>query len=456
MSSEIGTYMDRRTFVKATGAGAAAGLTGLAGCLDGDDNQLLFWTGYFGDHETDDAVADHMEWYEDRVTAQIEEEVGTEVELELPDMTYEDREQQFLAGADTGDPDYVQGLFEMLVDFAEAGHLEPITDRAEELDYFDGYIDGAIDAMEYQGELYGLPFHGNGRGLVYRTDIFDEFGWEPPEDVDEWIEVAAEISAEDDDMWGMNLCTDRGGVRTFQEWVSHMFQLTDDVFVLDEDGNAQLEATAEDFGKVFEIYHKAYFMDDPETPANPDNRGTGWQTNDPGYLNGQFATIHCGTWIRGWMEGEEILDPDQTEQILEEQTGIAHLPRPEGGSEGTYLEVKPVMLNAHSEMVEESWIGLREFTSVEGMEQLADAQPGQQLTPVHQDVESTLELDAWQPFVDVMETGKPIAPIRWGPAREEMYDELDEVVFQEKDPWEAGEDLYDRLLDIEDDLGPGS
>lgn len=455
MSLSNDSCVGRRPVLKSVAGASLAGMTGLAGCLGDDEEQLLFWTGYFGDAETDDDVAAHMEWYEDRVTSRISEEVDREVELEMPDMTYEDREDQFLAGADTGDPDYIQGLFEMLVDFAEAGHLEPITDRAQDLDYFDGYIDGAMDAMEYQGEIYGLPFHGNGRGLVYRRDVFDEYGWDPPEDVDEWIEMAAEISADDDDMWGLNVCTARGGVRTFQEWVSHMFQLTDNVFVVDEDGNAELNVDEEDFGKVFDIYHRAFYMDDPETPANPDNRGTEWQVNDPGYLNGQFATIHCGTWIRGWTEGEEILDPDQTVEILEERTGIAHLPRPEGGDLGTYLEVKPVMLNAHSEQIEESWIGLREFTSVEGMEQLGDAQPGQQLTPVHEDVESRLEIDAWEPFVEVMETGRPIAPIRWGPAREAMYDELDAVVFEEKDPWEAGEDLYEAMRDIEDEIGHG-
>ncbi|MFC6962960.1 hypothetical protein ACFQL7_06230 [Halocatena marina] len=74
------------------------------------------------------------------------------------------------------------------------------------------------------------------------------------------------------------------------------------------------------------------------------------------------------------------------------------------------------------------------------------------LTPVHKDLSSKLEVDAWKPFTEVMNVGKPLAKITWGPVMDEYYDEMQEVVYGQKKPMKAGADLHSRLKDLETEV----
>jgi len=41
------------------------------------------------------------------------------------------------------------------------------------------------------------------------------------------------------------------------------------------------------------------------------------------------------------------------------------------------------------------------------MNTIQEWEPGEYITPVHEDVESTLDNENWMPFTDVFETGAP-------------------------------------------------
>jgi ABC-type glycerol-3-phosphate transport system substrate-binding protein len=47
-----------------------------------------------------------------------------------------------------------------------------------------------VDAMRYEGKLYGFPFGVNTMIFFYRKDLFDEKGVEPPKTMDEYISLA--------------------------------------------------------------------------------------------------------------------------------------------------------------------------------------------------------------------------------------------------------------------------
>jgi ABC-type glycerol-3-phosphate transport system substrate-binding protein len=450
----------RRKIVKSLGLGATVGLAGCVGDGDGGgggggdslagddggddggngDNPLLWDAGIPTDQaDAQQAIEIIKEFFNER----------TGGELEITDFTYEDARQNFLTGARSGDPDSIEGVLSHLTEYVEAGHLEPITDRAEELNWFDGYVDSTVDAMKHEGELYALPYTGNGRAFVYRLDIFDELGQEPPETAEEFLEVGRLINNEMD-ITPFHNCTKDGGVRGFQEWMSHVYQHTDNLYVKDGD-SWTVNIDADLLGLIFDkFYYQVWAGNDPI--ADPDQRGTGWQVNDPEFLNGNIAMIECGPWIRNWDSGDEISDSDTTRTILDEKTGIAHLPLGEGGERGTYLEVKPVMVNGHSDQKDLGFEGAVSRTSPDVMNQMKEIEPGEYITPVHEDVETSLENENWEPFVDVFETGRALAKISWGPVRQEFYPLMQEVVYGETDPYEAGETLHSNLQDLESDL----
>ena len=466
MADDTPSRLSRRSIVKSLGVGAGvalAGCTGSGGQSDGSlssggsgssgssssssgsggsggggGEQVLFWEYAF---PNDDSPPIWKETFQEQYAA------SSETPLQIGRFSYEDLRQKFLTGARTGDPDAIEGVLSHLTEYVKAGHLEPIGERAQELDFIDGYVDSALDAMRYKGELYGLPYNGNGRALIYRLDILDELGQDPPETAQEFHEIGRMINAEYDDITAFHNCTKDGSVRAFQEWMSHVYQHTDQLFVPEGDSWA-VNIDADTLGQIFDNwYYQVWAADEPL--ANPDQLGTGWQVNDPGYLNGQFAFIECGTWLRSWTTGDNINNTDATTELLNENTGVAHLPYGQGGSRGTYLEVKPVMVNANSEQKEAAWNVVSTFASPEVMDAMGEDVPGNAMTPVHEDVDSTIDNENWAPFTDVFETGRALAKIGWGPVREPFYGLMQEVAYGRTDPYEAGTQLHEELQGLD-------
>ena len=159
--------------------------------------------------------------------------------------------------------------------------------------------------------------------------------------------------------------------------------------------------------------------------------------------------------MRNWTSGENIQSTDSAKDILDNQTQIAHPPHADGTSRGTFLEVKPVMVNSHSDQIEKGKTAVEAYTHPEtiseGMAQDPEAS-GKAMTPVHEDVESTIDNENWQPLTEIFTTGRALAKATWGPVREEFYTHMQEVAYGESDPYNAGEQLHKTLQDLESEI----
>ena len=460
----------RRAVLKGLGVGASAGLAGCAGgnsegageafggtsgggtsgsgssnatdgASSGGGDQILFWEYAFPNDGTPPI-------WKNTFTENYRERTGEG--LKIGRFSYEDLRSKFLTGARTGQPDAIEGVLSHFTEYIQAGHLEPISERAKELDYIDGFYEGALDAVRHKGTLYGLPYNGNGRALIARKDILEELGQEVPQTAAAFQEVGRLINKEYDDVWAYHNCTKDGSVRAFQEWMSHVYQHTDNLFVPEGD-SWKLNVSADALGTVFDNwYYQVWAADQPL--SNPDLLGTGWQVNDPGYLNGRFAFIECGTWLRGWTSGENIDDSAATEKLLNDNTQVAHLPHAEGASRGTFLEIKPVMVNKHSEQTDKAFQAAAAFASPETLGAMGEDAAGNGMTPVHEDVESTIENEDWEAFTDVFESGRPLAKVGWGPVREAFYGYMQEVAYGKTDPYKAGDQFHEELSSLTSEL----
>ncbi|MFC6727175.1 ABC transporter substrate-binding protein [Natronoarchaeum mannanilyticum] len=446
MNEPTGSGRSRRSIMKALGVGATAGLAGCNGLRGGgNSNQALMWEYGFPNTEGAEPV------WRNKFESMYEE--LADGELQISRYAYEDLRQKFLTGASTGDPDAIEGTLNHLTEYIAGNHLEPLDDLAEDLDYFDGYIDSAVEAVTYQDTLYGLPYEGNARALFVRQDILDELGQDVPETAAELHEIGRMVNEEYDDVVGFHNCTQDGGTRSFQEWMTHIYQHTDQLYVPDGEG-WQLNIGADALGQVFDNwYYQIYAADNPV--GDPDDLGTGWQTNDPGYINGNYAFVESGTWMRNWTTGENIQSGDTAEDILNNRTQIAHPAHAESASRGTFLEIKPVMVNTHSDQLEKGKAAAQAYahpeTLSEGMAQDPEA-AGKAMTPVHEDVESTIENENWQPLTEIFTTGRALAKVTWGPVREEFYTYMQEVAYGRTDPYDAGEQFHEALQDLESEI----
>jgi N,N'-diacetylchitobiose transport system substrate-binding protein len=61
-------------------------------------------------------------------------------------------------------------------------------------------VDSLVTAGELDGKLYGMPWYAGVRSIVYRKDVFDELGIQPPTNWDELLAAGQKIKAAKPDM----------------------------------------------------------------------------------------------------------------------------------------------------------------------------------------------------------------------------------------------------------------
>jgi multiple sugar transport system substrate-binding protein len=93
------------------------------------------------------------------------------------------------------------GLY-WLPEFAEAGWLTPLNNMISP-EIMEKLNPAYIDAFTYNGDVLALgPWWGGIGGLYYRTDILEEYGYEPPQTYEELVEIATAITAEQPELSG--------------------------------------------------------------------------------------------------------------------------------------------------------------------------------------------------------------------------------------------------------------
>lgn len=124
-------------------------------------------------------------------------------------------------------------------DFASGGFLEPLGSYIEGTEGFDheDFSEPLRDIAEVDGEIYGIPFYNYGLGLIYRTDLYEEAGLEPPESLDEFVEGAQSLHS--DDRAGVAMQPQRG-YKIFEEWGNYLFAAGGEI--QDAEGNVALDS----------------------------------------------------------------------------------------------------------------------------------------------------------------------------------------------------------------------
>ncbi|QGH36245.1 extracellular solute-binding protein [Gracilibacillus salitolerans] len=130
----------------------------------------------------------------------IEEEIIGAFEEDNPDIdvnwiTNEDpatlQRQQLASG---GGPDVIlMDGASTLSQFQKADYLVPLDEYADEYGWSDRYADWAYDIGFSDGELYGLPSEFESLLIWYNKDLFEQNGWEPPNNFEEFMSLNQSI-----------------------------------------------------------------------------------------------------------------------------------------------------------------------------------------------------------------------------------------------------------------------
>ncbi|MGK7923322.1 MAG: ABC transporter substrate-binding protein [Trichodesmium sp.] len=86
--------------------------------------------------------------------------------------------------------------------FAAAGWLQNLSEKVDQQQLKEAYLQGDIEGGTYQNKLYRMPLRSDGGMLYYRTDLLKKGGFEPPNTFQELIKISQELQAKNLAEWG--------------------------------------------------------------------------------------------------------------------------------------------------------------------------------------------------------------------------------------------------------------
>jgi len=138
----------------------------------------------------------------DQVKAEFKRETGADVNVQfVPWSAAHDKFVSAVGGGET--PDVAEFGTTWTPEFGEAGILAELTERVKGSGVSDDLVDSLVAAGEVDGKLYGMPWYAGVRSVIYRTDVFEELGLQPPTSWDEWLTVATKIKEAKPDLVAM-------------------------------------------------------------------------------------------------------------------------------------------------------------------------------------------------------------------------------------------------------------
>jgi multiple sugar transport system substrate-binding protein len=269
----------------ACGGGGEEGEAGseAGGGGGGEADSIVFWT-------TED-LPERME-VQRQVASAFTEESGIDVEVTA--VAEDDLPNLMIANAASGDlPDVVFHGLEFAAGWAAEGLIDPeaANEVVEELGR-DTFSAPALELATVDDQVASVPGDGWGMLLLYRSDLFEQAGLEPP-DTFERIQAAADaLHDPDNNMSGITLATDPADVFTQQTF--EFLALANGCQMVDDSGEVTLGSP--ECAEAIEFY---------STLANDYSPG-GAQTVDTTretYFAGQAAMILWSPFILDEMAG---------------------------------------------------------------------------------------------------------------------------------------------------------
>jgi ABC-type glycerol-3-phosphate transport system substrate-binding protein len=355
---------------------------------------------------------------------------------------YQDGQQKFIVQGRKGKPDVIESVLEGMIAYQRAGLLAPLDSFFDQWADKDQFIPSTIKALTINGKLYGIPYNTNVRVLLYRKDLFDKYSLTPPKTWDEFLQDGATISSKESGVAGIGLTTKSGSVRTFQEFISFFFEVNNGENPYKYDAAAKkwvMNTTPEKLAEVLKLYTDLFFAATPSA-ANQNSRGNDYQATDTDYVSGKSAMVPMGPWIYQYRANGDV-----AKKILEEETGVIPLPLPPGGVQATYLEVKPISINAFSKDKDDAWKLIQILTSKDF---IAKENRIEGVNPPRKDVADLPDFksDWWeQAFIAQLPTGVALAPINWGLVINDITEALQKAIYKNATPDDVGKELYHTL-----------
>jgi len=164
----------------------------------------------------------------DELKGEFEEQTGAKVNIEI--IPYEELPQKVLLGFSQGDDTYDIVMNDKLnmQGYADNDYIYALDDFKKDpainQDYDENdFVPSYIKPLYYKGKLYGLPAYGESSFLMYRKDLFDQYGIAVPKTIDEMMNAAKTIKEKSNGQIAGITLRGQAGVHVVYIWASYLW-----------------------------------------------------------------------------------------------------------------------------------------------------------------------------------------------------------------------------------------
>lgn len=221
-----------------------------------------------------------------------------DIAVDIEALPYDQMRDRIITSALAPEPTYDVVLVDnpWMVDFADGGYLQPLRERVEGTEGYE-YEDFAepLRAIgEVDDEIYGVPFYNYALSFIYRRDVLEQVGAEPPSDIEGYRELVRRIS-DQGELSGAAMQPQRG-YKIFEEWANWLYAY--DGRLTDDDGQVVLDSP--EAREALEAYIDVYTNDAPENSLN-----WGFDEALRAVSAGEAATLLSYNWMLPTLNAED-------------------------------------------------------------------------------------------------------------------------------------------------------
>lgn len=272
-------------------------------------------------------------------------ETGIEVQLEIVPESDITAKMLLEFSSGTGRYDLVQNNIIYIPGFVEAGYIDPLDDLANKLPkYLDkaDFVPGYLNTSIADGKLYGLPVYGESTFLMYRKDLFEEYGLQPPKTFDDVTTAAKTIKEKSDGKIAGITMRGKQGIENVYVWAGWLWGYGGEF--ISKDGKSALGT--EVAAKSLEAYASILRNYGPVGVAN-----FGWEENRV-----LFQQSKAGMTIDATVNG--AFNEDASVSSVVGKVGYVPVPAQSGDLKGgsSSLAVHSLYVTSASKQKEAAWL----------------------------------------------------------------------------------------------------
>ena len=203
-----------------------------------------------------------------------------------------------------------------------------------------------------KGEPYGIPVSGETRLVAYRKDLFEKYGKQPPQTMDEFLSLAQFFNGREDGLYGVAMRAQRG-IHFASGWMSIMYNFGGGFVDQSTIGTSNVQITVD----TPETVTSLQFYIDLLQNAPPD---VATYTHEEAL--GAFIAGKTAMWLDATALLNQITNPDISR--VSNQVGFVPTPRgPAGG--GAALAGWSLAISAKSVHKQQAWAFIEFMASKE-------------------------------------------------------------------------------------------